>query len=115
MIARVWDGSTRSEDAETYWQYLQETGVRECRKTPGNVGVQVLRRIEGGEAQFRFISLWDSLESIRAFAGEDLEKAVYFPKDRQYLLALDPKVRHYEVLGDAVLAAHAAGGGCAVP
>jgi heme-degrading monooxygenase HmoA len=98
VIARIWDGTTRSEDAETYWRYLQETGVRECRRTPGNRGVQVLRRVEGDEAHFRFTSLWDSLDSIRAFAGSDIEKAVYFPKDRQFLLSLDPHVRHYEVL-----------------
>jgi heme-degrading monooxygenase HmoA len=98
MIARIWDGTTRASDAETYWHYLQETGVRECRETPGNRGVQVLRRLEGDRAHFRFTSLWESTDAIRAFAGEDIEKAVYFPKDRQYLLELDPHVRHYEVL-----------------
>jgi heme-degrading monooxygenase HmoA len=98
MIARIWDGTTRAGDAETYWKYLLETGVSECRKTPGNRGVQVLRRVEGDDAHFRFMSFWESFDAVRAFAGDDLEKAVYFPKDREFLLFLDPKVRHYEVL-----------------
>ena len=105
MIARVWDGTTGAGDAETYWQYLQETGVRECRGTPGNRGVLVLRRVEGEDAHFRFTSFWESLDAIRAFAGADIEKAVYFPKDREFLRFLDPKVRHYEVLEDPAGAA----------
>ena len=60
-------------------------------------GVFVLTRREGKVAHFVFLSLWESLEAIRAFAGDDLEKARYYPEDRDFLLELEPTVTHYEV------------------
>lgn len=98
MIARTWHGAVRAEDAERYHAYLFQTGVPGCRETPGNLGVTVLRRIEGGEAHFLFISYWDSWDAIRAFAGDVVEKAHYYDEDRKYLLELEPTVTHYEVL-----------------
>jgi heme-degrading monooxygenase HmoA len=99
MIARIWRGATREEDAERYREYLDETGVKEARATPGNRGVLVMRRVEDGRAEFFFASFWESMDAIRDFAGEDVERAVYYPEDRRYLLELDPHVRHYEVVG----------------
>jgi len=58
----------------------------------------VLLRREGDRAHFLLISLWESLEAIRAFAGDDLERARYYPEDVKFLLALEPTVTHYEVL-----------------
>jgi heme-degrading monooxygenase HmoA len=98
MIARIWKGRTLASQADRYMAYLQATGVAELRATDGNRGVYVLRRIDGDQAEFTFISLWESLVSIRRFAGEDIDRAVYYPEDRDYLLALDPKVTHHEVL-----------------
>lgn len=99
MIARIWRGATRAEDAERYREYLDETGVKEARATPGNRGVLVLRRVEDGRAEFLFASFWESMDVVRGFAGDDVERAVYYPEDRRYLLELDPHVRHYEVVG----------------
>lgn len=101
MIARQWIGETLAADAEAYLNYLEETGVKECKTVKGNLGVWLLRRLYDGKAQFVFISLWDSFESIKAFAGPDYEKAVYYPEDRKFLLRLDPAVTHYEVLMSA--------------
>ncbi|HEV8194992.1 MAG TPA: antibiotic biosynthesis monooxygenase [Gemmatimonadales bacterium] len=98
MIARTWHGAVRAPDADVYHRYLLESGVPSLRATPGNRGVYVLRRIDGSEAHFLLISLWESLEAIRAFAGDDLERARYYPEDRRYLLELEPRVTHYEVL-----------------
>jgi heme-degrading monooxygenase HmoA len=100
MIARLWHGATRAEDGDAYLAYLRETGEKECRATPGNRGVLVLREVRGGRADFLFTSFWDSLESVRAFAGDHLERAVYYPEDKRYLLELEPHVRHLEVFGD---------------
>jgi heme-degrading monooxygenase HmoA len=58
----------------------------------------VLRRVVGGEAHFLLVSLWNSLESVRAFAGSDPEKARYYPEDDSFLLEKEPHVTHYEVL-----------------
>ena len=98
MIARIWRGVTPAEKADRYLAYLQETGLRDYGATPGNQGVYVLRRASGDEAEFLLISLWESLEAVRAFAGPDPERAVYYPADREHLLALEPTVAHYQVL-----------------
>jgi len=60
----------------------------------------VLRRVEGEHAHFLFVSFWDSLASIRAFAGDDLERARYYPEDVAFLVELEPTVTHYEVLSN---------------
>jgi len=100
-IARTWRGRTLAEDAEAYTAYLEETGVRELRATPGNERVLVLRRFEGDDAEFWVISLWRDMASINAFAGADPTRARYFPEDERYLLEMTPDVTHYEVAVDA--------------
>ncbi len=99
MIARIWRGVTRESDKETYFEYLKQTGLKKYASIPGNQGVWVLRRVSGGEAEFTLISLWESWDAIKAFAGADYERAVYYPEDERFLLHLDPHVTHYEVLG----------------
>jgi heme-degrading monooxygenase HmoA len=98
MIARAWHGVVPLEKADDYYEYLLGNGVRDYRKTPGNLGVHVLRRVERDRAHFILISYWDSMEGIRAFAGSNVEAARYYPEDRDYLLELTPKVTHYDVL-----------------
>ena len=98
MIARIWQGATPEAKAEQYLDYMRQTGVKELRATEGNRGVYVLRRIDNGQAEFTFISLWESWEAIRRFAGDEVERAVYYPEDSDYLVSLTPQVTHYEVL-----------------
>ena len=97
MIARLWHGAVPAERSDAYLEYLEKTGVPDSRATPGNRGVYVLRRLDGKTAHFLFVSLWESFESIGAFAGTDVEKARYYPEDPAYLLELEPTVTHYEV------------------
>ncbi len=98
MIARLWRGATAAERGNEYHRYLRETGLKEYRSTPGNRGGYVLRRTREGRAEFLLVTFWDSWEAIRRFAGDDVEKAVYYAKDRELLLSLEPTVDHYEVL-----------------
>ena len=98
LIARLWHGATPASHGDRYAAYLEQTGVKDCRATPGNRGVQVLRRTVGDQAHFLFISFWDSMDSIRGFAGAAVERAHYYPEDATYLLELEPTVSHYEVL-----------------
>jgi heme-degrading monooxygenase HmoA len=97
VIARIWHGRTRAEDAVAYLAFLRERAIPDYRATPGNRGVFILRRVEGDEAHFLTVTHWESLEAIRAFAGEDVERAKYYPEDRGFLLELEPTVRHYEL------------------
>jgi heme-degrading monooxygenase HmoA len=99
-IARVWRGVTRAARADEYLDYLNETGVAACRATEGNLGVRIMRRVDDGHAEFVFVSLWESFDAIRRFAGDDYERAVYYPEDEGFLLELEPNVAHYEVAVD---------------
>jgi len=98
MIARSWAGATRAEDGDAYLEYLHRTGFAEYRATPGNRGVLALRRVAGDRAEFLLLTLWDSEEAIRRFAGDDIARAVFYPEDERYLVAREERVRHYEVV-----------------
>ena len=98
MIARIWRGLTREADKDTYFQYLQKTGLKDYARIKGNRGVWVLRRVHGGRAEFVLMSLWDSYDAIQAFAGPQYENAVYYPEDKRFLLELEPQVAHYQIL-----------------
>ena len=105
MIARAWRGATRAADADEYLRYLQETGFREYRATPGNRGVLGLRRIAGDRAELLLVSLWEDEEAIRRFAGDDLERAVFYPEDERFLVERGELASHFEVV-------HASGWHC---
>ncbi|MBC8171964.1 MAG: antibiotic biosynthesis monooxygenase [Anaerolineae bacterium] len=98
MIARAWHGVTPAARADEYMDYLNRTGIPDYKQTEGNRGVYVLRSIQGEEAHFLLISLWDSYDAIRKFAGDNIEQAHYYPEDTEFLVELEPTVNHYEVL-----------------
>jgi heme-degrading monooxygenase HmoA len=98
MVARIWRGVVRTEDADTYAEYIRDTGFNEYAETPGNRGAHMLRRDEDGRTEFITLSFWDSREAIQAFAGEDIEKAVLYPEDERYLIEREDTVKHYDVV-----------------
>ena len=99
MIARTWRGWTRRGDADAYVEYLHETGLREYRATPGNRGAWVLVGDDGDRAEIVTLSFWDSLDAVRGFAGDDVERAVFYPEDDRFLVAREETVRHWRVFG----------------
>ncbi len=76
-------------------QYFRITGLAEYQATEGNLGVTVLRKDEGGQAVFLMITLWESEDAIRKFAGEDISQAKFYPADSQYFDELEPFVAHH--------------------
>ena len=100
MIVRLWHGITPAAKADAYLRYLEASGVKDYRATPGNLGVQILRRLADDQAHFLLVTRWESWEAVRRFAGDDVERAVYYPEDRDYLLELEPHVLHYEIAGE---------------
>ena len=98
MIARTWRGRTLAAKADEYMGILQSTGLKEYAATQGNRGVLVLRRLDGEQAEFLLITLWESWEAIKRFAGDDAERSVYYPEDDAYLLEREPHVTHFEVM-----------------
>jgi heme-degrading monooxygenase HmoA len=98
MIARIWRGWTRAEDEAAYVDYLEASGAPASRETPGNRGFYILHRVVGKRAEFVTMSLWDSLEAVRGFAGDEVEQAVFFPEDDRFLVERELTVAHYEFL-----------------
>lgn len=99
MILRSWRGAVRAEDAERYLAHQAETGVRGYRETEGNLGALVLRRPRGELTEVVTLSLWESMEAVRRFAGDDPDRARFYPGDAELLVEKDLHVDHFEVVG----------------
>ncbi|HEX7254889.1 MAG TPA: hypothetical protein VF236_03095 [Gaiellaceae bacterium] len=98
MIARVWKGAIRRADAAAYVEYMRQTGIPGYAETPGNRGVWMLRRDVDDRSEVVMFTLWDSLDAIKAFAGDDYEVAVFYPEDDRFLVERDLRATHYEVV-----------------
>jgi heme-degrading monooxygenase HmoA len=98
VIARMWRGRVATEKIAAYVEYVNETGIAGYRATPGNRGAQLLTRDLGdGRTEIVTLSWWDSLDSLRAFAGDDVDVARYYPEDDEYLTDREATVSHFEV------------------
>ena len=97
VVARVWRGRVLTSRADEYAKYLYDNGPVKIRTIPGNLGAEMLRRADGEVTEFIVISYWPNRESIKAFAGQDIEKAHFLPRDREFLINPDAFVRHYVV------------------
>ena len=97
MIARIWHGYAKPEHADAYEALLKPEVLPGISKVKGYRGAYLLRRELENEVEFITILLWDSIEAIRAVAGEDYETAVVPEERRKYLSRYDAKATHYEV------------------
>jgi len=99
MISRIWHGWTTLDNADKYEMLLKEeifVGIQD-RHIRGFKSIQLLRRDIGEETEFVTIMLFDSLDAVREFAGEDFEAAVVPEKARAVLSHFDQRSQHYEV------------------
>ena len=99
MIGRIWHGWTTPQNADKYEALLKEeifTGIQN-RRIPGFKSIQLLRRSINDEVEFITIMIFDSLDSVRQFAGEDYEQAVVPEKARALLSRFDGRSQHYEI------------------
>jgi heme-degrading monooxygenase HmoA len=103
MIARTWSGRTPRDKADAYEKVVLETGIRGIDATPGSRGSWLLRRDDGDEVEFLLVSLWDSFENIKEFAGPDCEKARYYPEDDDFLLDRVEHVIHFDVVSAPIV------------
>jgi heme-degrading monooxygenase HmoA len=97
MIARIWRGAVRADDAAEYVEYVRLTGIEHYRSTPGNLGAWTLHRGVGDATEIVTFSLWESMDAVRGFAGDDPSRAVYYPEDDRFLIERGETVDHYEV------------------
>jgi heme-degrading monooxygenase HmoA len=96
MVTRIWHGRTSLNDADSYLQFLLTDGTQEYRDTRGNISIKVWRHIDNDCCHFYTVTEWKDLESVKLFAGDDYEKAVYYPQDNGILLEFEEKVIHFE-------------------
>jgi heme-degrading monooxygenase HmoA len=100
-IARMWHGAVPVEKSDSYLNLMQTVALDDYRSVPGNRGALALRQIAGNIAHFVMLTFWDSRDAIAAFAGNDIQLAKYYDFDRDFLVELEPEVKHYEVFGPA--------------
>jgi antibiotic biosynthesis monooxygenase (ABM) superfamily enzyme len=99
MISRIWHGWTKPENANAYEALLKQeifVGIK-AREIAGYRGIQLFRRSLGDEVEFITVMWFDSIDTVRVFAGEDYEAAVVPPKARLLLAHFDDRSQHYEV------------------
>jgi len=100
MIARTWRGWVSTDRADAYVDYINRTGMKEYRETSGNLGAQMWTADLGdGRTEVMTVSWWTSRTDIEGFAGQNIEVAVFYPEDDDYLIDRETTVRHYEVRG----------------
>lgn len=97
MIARIWHGKTSAKKFDDYTKFLKKVAVPDYNKTDGFISLTFLKRLDNNEGHFTLITFWENLDVIKNFAGEDFEKAKYYPEDDNFLLEFEEKVLHYEV------------------
>jgi heme-degrading monooxygenase HmoA len=99
LILRRWAGLIRTTDRDAYAAYIAGTGGADYSSTPGNRGYQMtMRDLGDGTTEVVTLSWWTSLDAIRAFAGEEIERARYYPDDDRYLLSRPDNVEHHLVV-----------------
>jgi len=101
MIARIWRGQTTEANAEAYDNFLTSKIFPSLEKISGHRGAYLLRRRDGGHTEFLVMTLWESIEAIRQFAGDNVDTAVVEPEARAILSDFDHFVRHYEISHDS--------------
>ncbi|HEX6162301.1 MAG TPA: antibiotic biosynthesis monooxygenase [Vicinamibacterales bacterium] len=98
MIARHWRGVAKADQADAYIHHLQTETFPSIRRLPGFVSASILRRTVPAGIEFLIVTHWASFDSIRAFAGGDIDVAVVAPAAEAMMVDYDRFVRHYEVV-----------------
>ena len=98
MIARIWHGVVPASKKDAYLDLMLKIALPEYLATAGNRGAWCLHRVEGEVAHFQMLTFWDDVNAIQRFAGVDYGLAKYYDFDPSYLIEMEPRVQHYNVL-----------------
>jgi heme-degrading monooxygenase HmoA len=101
MIIREWRGRARPDQADAYPAHFRDSVLPELRNIPGFVGASLSRRDEAERIEYVVLTRWRSFDAIRAFAGNDVERAIVEPGAAAALTDFDDFVRHYEIVENA--------------
>ena len=102
MIVRIWRGQSTVENADAYSRHITGTVFPSLTKIRGHRGAYLLRRETGGRIEFLAVTLWDSMQAVWEFAGDNPETAVVEPEARAVLAEFDRFVRHYDVVHGSI-------------
>jgi heme-degrading monooxygenase HmoA len=97
-VARMWHGKVPRSRADEYQTYLDKEGVQKLRLIKDNLGAQMFRRDDGDVTEFMVISYWPSRDAIHAYAGADIEKVHDLPRDKEFLIDPERKVKHFDIM-----------------
>ena len=97
MIARIWHGVVPASQSGKYLELMRSVALPEYLATPGIRGAWCLHRAEGNVTHFEMLTFWEDVAAIKRFAGDDYAHAKYYPFDPDYLIEMEPYVRHYDV------------------
>ena len=103
MIVREWRGRAEARNASAYVDHFRGNVLPELHRIDGFRGASLLCRDRGSEVEYVVLSRWASMDAVRAFAGDDVEKAVVEPQAVAALLDFDPRVEHYLVVEDLLV------------
>lgn len=101
MIVSMWHGRGPTSKAAAYRAFTNARAIPDYQSVEGNLSVHILERTEGDITHCITLTFWRDLESIKAFAGDEVETAKYYPEDKDFLLEFEPQVVHYEVVGQS--------------
>jgi heme-degrading monooxygenase HmoA len=96
VFARTWRGWTTLENADAYDRFLRDSLIPQMRQLDGFRGVHILRRDLGEEVEFVTVSMFESLDAVRAFAGDDYETPVIEPEAQRLLARYERQAVHYD-------------------
>lgn len=97
----MWHGRVSTVKAKAYREFVNSRAIPDYQSVEGNLSVHILERAEGDVTHFVTLTFWKDMDSIKGFAGEDAETAKYYPEDKDFLLEFEPRVTHYEVVGQS--------------
>ncbi|MBW1982436.1 MAG: antibiotic biosynthesis monooxygenase [Deltaproteobacteria bacterium] len=97
MIVRIWHGRVNSDRAVEYAEFMKRRAAPDYSSVPGLQKLYFLRKNDGDVTRFELVTVWDSLESVKKFAGENPQTAKYYPEDDEFLLEKEPQAALYEL------------------
>lgn len=97
-IARIWTGHVPAGKAAQYKSLMLEVALPHYRSVDGNAGAWCLSRdLPNGLTEFKMLTLWNSIEAIKAFAGDEYQTALYYDFDDEFLIEKAELVEHFDV------------------
>ena len=98
MIIRESRGRAAKSNANAYPKHFRTIVAPELQQVPGFLGAHLSHRSVNDKIEYLVLTRWDSMDVIRGFAGDDVDRAVVEPGAVAALIDVDERVQHYEVI-----------------